>query len=745
MKTIADYASRRGLFPPPVYSRDYLANTGGTPITIFGHDFGALEVFGSTEGLSVFLDGVPCSSIERISSSVLTCVTPAGCNANAQLVVNAGNQRAKDKVTLAYRRPEMGVVKPNNGQPGDEITIYGHNFGRNASADGHAGEQGACIASAKIGGRPCISTRLISDDQIRCMVPNGVGKGLLVSITSTDPAQVPTSSKATFDYKPPVVKEITPQLFSSQTPYVQVTVKGEGFGPDPGQEASTESIQVKVGESVCLDVEWRSPNSLVCTCIIEAGQILRVRVGGAWSAATDASKVYMNSIPVDQITPRILPTAGGEWVSIRLMQVSRDSGSPTSTARQNSQRHVQLAGRTLHVFFGTRRCRDAKLGGTTAAPAVSCLAPKGYGANMTVAVFVNVVPPGFLQDTTNAKFYGPGRLLVSYAPPQVIGMDMAFNAGDFARITGNNFGGEDSKPIAVIGGKPCQATAWISDKVVSCKVPPGIGRKRSVVVIVGGQTSASSLIASYNSPSIQSVLPRLIPRAGGEVHILGSNFGSQVNEPTVFIDFRPCKNLVILSPIKMKCHCAGGYGSSRPVTIVVGGQSTTASVATFEPVELESVSPTRLLPTIGGTKLTLTVDSMPSAPKAEGATTPDVAITVGGKPCTDIKVQGPTAITCIAPAGQGQQQEVLLTVDRARSQLTKAVSYAPPTVKSISPIKGKAGTELTVVGSDFGNDNSKVKIYIGNQECAPVARKSFDKLTCVIPQGLSSRSTICPF
>ena len=110
----------------------------------------------------------------------------------------------------------------------------------------------------------------------------------------------------------------------------------------------------------------------------------------------------------------------------------------------------------------------------------------------------------------------------------------------------------------------------------------------------------------------------------------------------------------------------------------------------------------------------------------------------------NIKVQGPTVITCIAPAGQGQQQEVLLTVDRARSQLTKAVSYAPPTVKSISPIKGKAGTELTVEGSNFGHDDSKTKIYIGNQECATVVRRSYDKLTCVIPQGLISDSIICP-
>ena len=776
-----------------MYSQAQLANTGGTPITIFGSNFGGLEVFGPTEGLSVHLDGVPCSSIERISSSILICIAPAGCSANAQVVVAAGNQQAKDPVAVAYRRPEMGVVKPSSGKPGDEITIYGHNFGRNASADGHVGEKGACIASVKIGERPCISTRLISDDQIRCMVPNGVGTGLIVSMTTTDPDQAPNISKATFDYKPPVVTSITPQLFSSQTPQAQVTVKGEGFGPDPNaytesariDSKSIQGIDVKVGESDCYGVEWRSPNSLVCVCPIEAGKILRVRVGGAWSATTDAARVYTTSIPLAQMTPPMLPTRGGEWVSLGLTQAPQltvpgaassvtasagstsgvsdtvgqraansggvvllrgftpgsrgilvvNTGNPTTVA---SPKNPQLADHPLHVFFGTRRCRDAKLGGTPAAPTVSCLAPKGSGANITVAVFVNAVPPGFLEDPTNPKFYGPGHLLVSYARPEVTGMDMAFSAGDFAQITGHNFGGEDSSPIAVIGGKPCETTRWISDEVISCKVPPGIGRKRAAVVIVGGQASAPSLIASYNSPSIQSVIPRLIPRAGGEVHILGSNFGTSANEPVVFIDFRPCTDLVILSPIKMKCQCAGGYGSLRPVTIVVGGQSTTASVATFEPVELVSVAPTRSLPTIGGTKLTLTVDSMPSVVQGKGATAPDVAITVGGAPCTDIKVEGPTLITCIAPAGQGQQQEVLLTVDRARSQLTKAVSYAPPAVKSIKPIRGKAGTELTVIGSDFGNDDSKVKVYIGNEECTAVVRRSFDKLTCVVPQGLDS-------
>merc|ERR1712100_36283 len=128
--------------------------------------------------------------------------------------------------------------------------------------------------------------------------------------------------------------------------------------------------------------------------------------------------------------------------------------------------------------------------------------------------------------------------------------------------------------------------------------------------------------------------------------------------------------------------------------MVLGGQTTSASIATFEPVELVSVSPSHSVPTIGGTTLTLTVDSMPPAP--EGADPPEIAVTVGGAACTDARVKGPTQITCIAPAGQGQQREVVLTVDRARSQMTKSVAYAPPPIKSIKPFKGSAGTELTV-------------------------------------------------
>merc|ERR1712072_21761 len=43
--------------------------------------------------------------------------------------------------------------------------------------------------------------------------------------------------------------------------------------------------------------------------------------------------------------------------------------------------------------------------------------------------------------------------------------------------------------------------------------------------------------------------------------------------------------------------------------------------------------------------------------------------------------------------------------------------------------------ELTVRGTDFGNDDSGVKIYIGDQECTQVERQSYNKVTCVIPQG----------
>ena len=57
-------------------------------------------------------------------------------------------------------------------------------------------------------------------------------------------------------------------------------------------------------------------------------------------------------------------------------------------------------------------------------------------------------------------------------------------------LTGRNFGTKYHLPNVFIDGKPCTSVKWVSDTVIKCLVPEGLGKGKSVVVWAGDQNSA---------------------------------------------------------------------------------------------------------------------------------------------------------------------------------------------------------------------------------------------------------------
>merc|ERR1711871_526233 len=155
---------------------------------------------------------------------------------------------------------------------------------------------------------------------------------------------------------------------------------------------------------------------------------------------------------------------------------------------------------------------------------------------------------------------------------------------------GKSFGVNASKVMkATIGGKPCLKTTWVSDNVITCRVPPGAGANLPVLVSVRGTPGTGKATFTYDAPVVSSISPREGPAKGGvSMTIKGTSFGyklsenlkkypsnNRTNSSKVVVDvlFGPkrCKNVKVITDDEIKCVSPPTIGNVK-VTVVVGGQ-----------------------------------------------------------------------------------------------------------------------------------------------------------------------------
>ena len=119
--------------------------------------------------------------------------------------------------------------------------------------------------------------------------------------------------------------------------------------------------------------------------------------------------------------------------------------------------------------------------------------------------------------------------------------DVGPTAGGFVMtLKGRQFGTRDwgNGTVQVnIAGQPCTKSQWLSDNVIECIVPKGVGARHPVQVIVGGQIyppegSSEMLLFSYNAPIVLDVEPKNGPTDGDfDIVITGRNFGRMSHNP----------------------------------------------------------------------------------------------------------------------------------------------------------------------------------------------------------------------
>jgi hypothetical protein len=161
--TPAGMAEMKGFtfIPLPIIQRvDPTATGAGFLINIYGE-----HLLGTKE---ISIGGSPASGVKVITDNHVTVVVPAN-SADGKLVVLTTGGTVTFEGFRVIPRPSIASYTPQNAIAGTEVTISGAKF--------------SDITQVSFGGKPALSFKIISDDNISAIVAPGSSSGL-VSVTS---------------------------------------------------------------------------------------------------------------------------------------------------------------------------------------------------------------------------------------------------------------------------------------------------------------------------------------------------------------------------------------------------------------------------------------------------------------------------------------------------------------------------------------------------------------------------------
>jgi hypothetical protein len=226
-----------------------------------------------------------CESVEMVSSEELRCIVPPGVGKNLSVTVLTGNQSTidignferikrlreesshKEISELAQFSYDAPVVKDYHPKWGpveglNTITIFGYNFGPDIQ---HVYQNRT--TSVTIGGRPCLNTLWLSDKEIECKAPPGIGAKREVVVRVGNQYYPKDGHECTkcngcckpiyYNYRGPKIHRISPN-HGTTAGGDTVNIYGESFGDEYHMPT------VLINDEVCPEIQWMSKTHIVC-------------------------------------------------------------------------------------------------------------------------------------------------------------------------------------------------------------------------------------------------------------------------------------------------------------------------------------------------------------------------------------------------------------------------------------------------------------------------------------------------
>lgn len=295
--------------------------------------------------------------------------------------------------------------------------------------------------------------------------------------------------------------------------------------------------------------------------------------------------------------------------------------------------------------------------------------------------------------------------------------------GTSVTITGTSFGATQGTSTVTFGAYTATPTSWSNTTIVA-PVPAG-ATTGNVIVLVNG--IGSNRVLFTVTPSITSLSPTSGP-VGTSVTITGTSFGASQGTSTVTF------NGTTASPTSW---------SATSIVVPVPSSATTGNVVEtvgglasnglpFTVIVPPSI--TSLSPTTGpvGTSVTITGANFGGSQGSSTVTFNGTAATPTSWSATSIVVPLPSGATT---------GNVVVTVSGLASNGVPFTVLVPPSITSLSPTSGPAGTSVTITGTNFGASQGDSTVTFNGTAATPASWSSTG-IVVPVPVGATTGNVI---
>jgi len=428
----------------------------------------------------------------------------------------------------------------------------------------------------------------------------------------------------------------------------------------------------------------------------------------SWSATS-----IVVPVPTGATSGNIIVTAGGISSTGIPFTVGTypviSSLSPQSGAVGTS---VTIKGTNFGSSMGTS---TVTFNGTAATPtswsATSIVVPVPTGA-VPGCVLISV---GGLS--SNCLIFNPSTGPAVFALSPTSG-----SAGTSVTITGVDFGSTQSTSTVTFNGTTATPTTWSATTIV-VPVPSGASTGNVVISVAG--------VASNGLPFIVGSLPGITGLSpdqgsvGTSVTITGTNFGSTQGASTVTFDGVPATS-TSWSSTEITAPVPTG-ATTGDVVITTNGTASNGVVFTVETSPaITSVSPTK-----GPVGTSVTIFG-----RNFGTTQGTSTVAFNGTLATPSSWTSTTIVVPV-PSGATTGQVVVTTAGGLPSNGSAFAVGSAPSITSVSPTSGSAGTSVTITGTNFGSTQGSSTLAF-NGSAATVTSWSATKVVAPVPTGAST-------
>jgi len=654
--------------PPSIsgIASEHGAAAGGTACTITGNDFT------SSEDTAVLFDGTPATQVVVLSSTELTCVTPA--HAAGTVDVEVENSYGSDVLVNGFTfhaAPTLASVSPDWGymEGGTLVTLTGEHF------------TSVGTTTVTFGGIEATDLAVVSSSQVTCRTPLHDAGPVDVKIAN-DFGEDILENGFTYTTRtyPPEITSLSPE-HGGTSGGTLVTLTGDHF-------TGGGTVEVAFGGTPASDVTVVSSTEITCTTPAHSAGAVDVTVANDFGSDTLSNGFTYHASPdLVSLSPDNGPTSGGTPVIL------------TGTGFTG-------VGTTTVTFDGTPATNVNVVSSTQ----ITCTTP----AHAAGAVDVTVTNY-FGSDTL------PGGFTYNNAPDvtNVTPADGSTSGGTSVTVTGTDFTGGGAVTVT-FGTTPATNVNVVSSTQITCTTPAHAAGAVDVTVANDfGSDTLSSGFTYNNAPSVTNVTPADGSTSGGTpVTLTGTDF-TGVGTTTVTFGTTPATNVNVVSSTQITCTTPSHAAGAVDVTVAnSNGSGTLSNGFTYHASpDLVSINPAGG-PTSGGTSVTLTGTDFTTV----GTTT----VTFDGTPATNVNVVSSTQITCTTPAHAAGAVDVTVANDFGSDTLSSGFTYSDddPSISGLNLSRSGNSITLTWQLDDPQSQIDSIVIYRGNTAIASIGGSS---------------------